>query len=264
MAQDSGSERVVMTQSLPGTRWSGSRLALLRQATEADSSRRNFLPVPPFECASLRNRAASVRVRHRLRSVLPSLLLAVFLLGGCSHAARQPVAETATPDYVIGAGDVLNIFVYRAPELSVEGLPVRPDGRISVPLVQDIDAAGLTPTQLGVRITERLKQYVRDPSVTVMVRGFVGPIDWQIRVIGEAAEPLAIPYRENMTVLDVMIAAHGLTRFAAGNRASIVRRAQGTQRTINVRLSDLLKDGDIGQNVAMQPGDILVIPQTWL
>lgn len=170
----------------------------------------------------------------------------------------------AASEYVIGPGDTLSIFVYRAPELSIAALPVRPDGRISVPLIPEVVAAGKTPAQLGNEIAQHLKEYVKDPLVTVMVQSFVGPFDRQIRVIGQATEPLAIPYRDHMTVLDVMIAVKGLTRFAAGNRALIVRHEPGgREKTIRVHLNDLLKDGDISQNVAMEPGDILIIPQTW-
>jgi polysaccharide export outer membrane protein len=173
----------------------------------------------------------------------------------------------ATDEYVIGPGDQLGIFVYDSPQLSSD-VPVRPDGRISTPLVQTIVAAGKTPTALGHEMEERLKEFIKDPRVTIIVRGFVGPLDRQIRVIGEAADPLALPYREHLTVLDVMIASKGLTRYAAGNRAVIERRTQdkdGHDRleTIHVRLSDLMKDGDISQNVELLPGDTLIIPQSW-
>ncbi len=199
------------------------------------------------------------------------LLLIAFggLLGvaGCAEPPQSPPVTTAgaaAPDYVIGPGDALSVFVYRAPELSAE-LPVRPDGRLSLPLVPDIEAAGKTPTQLATDIQERLKEFVRDPLVTVMVRSFVGPTVRQVRVIGEAAQPKAIPYREGMTLLDVMIEVGGLTRFAAGNRAEIVRRSpDGTDRqSFRVRLSDLLRGGDISQDVPMRPGDTLIIPQSW-
>ncbi len=176
--------------------------------------------------------------------------------------APQKFANNAT--YVIGAGDSLSVFVYRSPELSVPDLPVRPDGMISVPLIEDIAAAGKTPTELAREVETRLRKYVKEPSVTVIVKGFVGPLDRQVKVIGEATEPAAIPYRDHMTVLDVMIATRGLTKFAAGNSAVIVRRdAGGGQRKIDVRLNDLVKDGDISQNVEMAPGDTLIIPQTW-
>jgi polysaccharide export outer membrane protein len=166
--------------------------------------------------------------------------------------------------YVIGSGDTLSVFVYRNPDLSEAGVAVRPDGRISVPLIEDITAAGKTPTQLAREIERRLKKYIQDPNVTVIVRSFVGPFDRQIRVIGEATEPAAIPYRDHMTLLDVMIATKGLTKYAAGNRAEVVRRDPGGKATtIRVRLNDLIKDGDISQNIEMQPGDTLIIPQSW-
>ena len=180
-----------------------------------------------------------------------------------SEAERAAEAAAAAKDvYVIGPGDMLGIFVYRSPELSTE-VPVRPDGRISMPLVQDVTAAGKTPPALCRELEQRLKEYIRDPNVTVIVRGFVGPFDRQVRVIGEAAEPAAIPYREHMTVLDVMIATKGLTRYAAGNSAVIVRSSGASRKSLNVRLNDLIKDGDISQNVEMLPGDVLIIPQTW-
>lgn len=188
---------------------------------------------------------------------------------GCASQTPPQAGEppSAVPDnaaYVVGPGDTLSVFVYRSPELSVPDLPVRPDGRISVPLIEDIVAAGKTPTQLAREIEGRLKKYVKDPSVTVIVRGFVGPLDRQVKVIGEATEPVALPYRDHMTVLDVMIATKGLTKFAAGNSAIIVRREPGgRQAKIPVRLNDLVKDGDISQNVEMAPGDTLIIPQTW-
>jgi len=201
------------------------------------------------------------------------------VLGGCTDATPggTPAAEvsagassgTASPEaaksaqYVIGAGDQLGISVYRAPELSVPSIPVRPDGRISMPLIPDIIAAGKTPTQLGDELAERLKEYVNDPIVTVMVSGFIGPFSRQVRVIGAATEPMAIPYRDHMTVLDVMISTKGLTKFAAGNRAVIVRMNGDKRETIKVRLNDLLKSGDIDQNVEMLPGDTLIIPESW-
>lgn len=180
---------------------------------------------------------------------------------GPSPGAAEAAQDNNTT-YVIGPGDALYIFVYDSPQLSLE-VPVRPDGRISTPLIPEMIAAGKTPSQLAKDLTERLRQYVKDPNVTVIVRGFVGPLSRQVRVIGEAAEPQAIPYRDHMTVLDVMIMTKGLTRYAAGNRAVIVRRVDGKQETIHVRLSDLLKDGDINENVELQPGDTLIIPQAW-
>jgi polysaccharide export outer membrane protein len=144
-------------------------------------------------------------------------------------------------------------------------LTVRPDGRLSTPLVPEIQAAGRTPIQLAREIEERLKRYVLEPAVTVMVKSFVGQPNQQIRVIGEAAQPMSMPYRDGMSVLDVMIEAKGLTRYAAGNRAEIIRRGPAGQpvETIRVRLSDLLRDGDVSQDVLLRPGDTLVIPSSW-
>ena len=209
-----------------------------------------------------------------------ALSFVILLAGGCmlSACGRQPAtpgnvgpagvaargSDAVPDDYVIGAGDSLSVFVYHNPDLSEPGVGVRPDGRISVPLIEDIAAAGKTPTKLARDIEARLKKYIQDPVVTVIVRSFIGPPDRQIKVIGEATEPQAIPYRERMTVLDVMIATKGLTKYAAGNRAVIIRRdSEGKQGTIHVHLDDLLKDGDISQNVAMEPGDTLIIPQSW-
>ena len=178
-------------------------------------------------------------------------------------AADAAAKADDNSQYVIGAGDQLGISVYHAPELSVPSLPVRPDGRISMPLIPDILAAGKTPTQLGTELQDKLKEYVKDPIVTVMVTSFVGPFNRQVRVIGEATDPQAIPYRDHMTVLDVMIAVKGLTKYASGNSAVIVREVGDKRQNIKVRLSDLLKDGDIDDNVEMQPGDTLIIPQSW-
>ncbi len=206
---------------------------------------------------------AQRRTSPRLAVVLP-FLVALFAACSTPQAPPEVVVAGTAPDYVIGPGDSLSVFVYRSPELSVS-LPVRPDGRISLPLVPDIEAAGKTPTKLAKDIETRLQEYVRDPNVTVMVQSFVGPTNRQIRVVGEATQPKAIPYREGMSVLDVMIESGGLTRYAAGNRAELIRRDpnSGATRTLRVRLSDLLRDGDISQDVQMQPGDTLIIPQAW-
>ncbi|MGG5886952.1 XrtA/PEP-CTERM system exopolysaccharide export protein [Falsiroseomonas sp. HC035] len=203
----------------------------------------------------------------RFAGIAALSLLATGLAACTAPAPSLPPPEAAQPTsgYQIGAGDTLSVFVYRAPELSAPNLPVRPDGRISLPLVPDMQAAGRTPTELARAIEGQLREYVREPNVTVMVQSFVGQPSRQIRVIGEATQPLAIPYREGLSVLDVMINARGLTRFAAGNRAEIVRRPPGggDAQVIPVRLDDLLRGGDISQDVAMQPGDTLVIPQGW-
>jgi polysaccharide export outer membrane protein len=164
---------------------------------------------------------------------------------------------------LIGPGDTLQVFVWRNPDLTVT-VPVRPDGRISVPLIDDLVVTGKTPTAVGHDIEQALQTYVQDPIVTVIVSNFVGPFTQQVRVVGEAAQPQAIPYRDNMSVLDVMIASGGLTRFAAGNRAVIARSTgNGQTQEIRVRLSDLLKDGDLSANMPMAPGDVLIVPQSW-
>lgn len=216
-------------------------------------------------------------IGSRLRRCARLLIGAVggaLLLGGCSSmpswvpfvnqyddaAAEAPGA--ADYDYIIGPGDSLNIFVWRNPELSTS-VPVRPDGKFSTPLVEDLQASGKTPTELAREVEQALGEYIRDPLVTITVGGFVGEYNEQVRVVGEAARPQAIPYRRDMTALDVMIAVGGLTEFAAGNRASIVRTEGSGQQQYRVRLEDLIKDGDISANVAMQPGDILIIPEAW-
>jgi polysaccharide export outer membrane protein len=176
------------------------------------------------------------------------------------QTANQLPAEA--PNYLIGPGDVLKIFVWQNPDLSVT-VPVRPDGRISIPLIQDLTAAQKTPTQLAADITKGLETYIRSPVVTVIVTDFVGPYSEQVRVMGEATKPQAISYRANMSVLDVMIAVGGLTPFAAGDRAVIARRSAGEEQQIPVRLDALLKDGDLSANVPMKPGDILIIPKSW-
>ncbi len=186
------------------------------------------------------------------------------LLAGCSSTSYPPApASAATPDYkyVIGPLDVVNIVVWRNPELSMT-VPVRPDGRISTPLVEDVPALGKNPEQLGRDLEKALSKYIRDPVVTVIVNNFVGPTTEQIRIIGEAAKPQAVAYRQNMTMLDVMIVVGGLTDFADGNKAVLVRGSeQGKQ--YRVRLSDLVRRGDISANVDVRPGDVIIIPQSW-
>lgn len=175
--------------------------------------------------------------------------------------AAPPVAQTADYSYVIGAGDSLNIIVWRNPELSMS-VPVRPDGKVTSPLVDELVAQGKTPPELARDIEKKLATYVRDPVVTVVVTGFVGPYSEQIRVVGEAARPLALPYKQKMTLLDVMIAVGGLTDFADGNKAILQRASEGNKQYA-VRLKDLIKRGDLTANVEMRPGDTLIIPQSF-
>ena len=193
----------------------------------------------------------------------PPVRLAVCLaLAGCAHRpAMPPEATPALADYVIGAGDMLNINVWRNPEVSLS-VPVRPDGKVTTPLVEDMQAAGKTSTQLARDVEKALEKYIQQPMVTVIVTSFVGPYAQQIRVIGQAAKPQALPYRQGMSLMDVLIAVGGVTDFAAGNKANIIRMVDGRQLSLPVRLQDLLRDGDISANVAMRPGDVLVIPES--
>lgn len=201
----------------------------------------------------------------RLLSALGILGVVVLGLGGCGGATFPPAPPEIAKfeaSYLVGPGDVVQIVVWRNPELSMS-LPVRPDGKITTPLVEDLPASGRTPTQLAREIEKSLAKYIQSPVVTVIVTGFVGPYSEQIRVVGEAARPQAIPYREHMTLLDVMIAVGGITDFAAGNKASILRTSSGKREQLGVRLIDLVKGGDLSANVAMRPGDIVVIPQSF-
>jgi polysaccharide export outer membrane protein len=193
------------------------------------------------------------------------IAIGVLALGvaGCQtpYPAAPVVAATPDYDYHIGPLDSVNVIVWRNPELSIS-VPVRPDGKITTPLVDDLQALGKTPTELERDMEKALVKYIRDPVVTVVVTSFAGPANEQIRVIGEATKPQVLPYRRNMTVLDVMIAVGGLTDFADGNGARIFRVADGG-KLYGVRLRDLVKRGDITANVDMRPGDILIIPQSW-
>ena len=180
--------------------------------------------------------------------------------GGPTLPPAPPASSLPSAQYRIGPGDNLNIFVWRNPELSIT-VPVRPDGRVSIPLVEDVVAIGKTPTDLAREYEQRLSKYIREPLVTIIVTGFSGPIPDQVRIIGEAAQPRALPYRTDMTVLDALIAVGGLTRYAAGNDTVLIRTAQGEQSTYSVHLSSLIRDGDIDSNIALRPGDILIIPQ---
>jgi polysaccharide export outer membrane protein len=181
--------------------------------------------------------------------------------GGPAFPPAPASADSADYSYLIGPGDALNIIVWRNPELSMS-VPVRPDGKISAPLVEELSVQGQSAHGVAREIERQLAKYVRDPVVTVVVTAFVGPYSEQIRVVGEAAKPQALPFKQKMTLLDVMIAVGGLTDFAAGNDATILRSAEGN-RQYSVRLRDLVKRGDVSANVEMKPGDILIIPQSF-
>ena len=198
------------------------------------------------------------------RSAIAAGVLALTLAGCTTTPAYPPAPGTLAGvdyNYHIGTADTVNVIVWRNPELSMS-VPVRPDGKITTPLIDDLPAWGKTPTELARDIEKALVKYIRDPVVTVIVTGFVGPASEQIRVIREAANPQELAYRKDMTVLDVMIAVGGLTDFADGNAARMFRVADGG-KLYNVRLRDLLKRGDITANADIRPGDILIIPQSW-
>lgn len=207
------------------------------------------------------------RMTNTLKAIL--FLSLGYILTGCSSAtlptAKLHQSNTVDVDsykYLIGAGDVVNIFVWRNPEVSGTFI-VRPDGMITTSLVEDIPVSGKTPTELARSIEEILATYLREPVVTVTVNNFVGPFSEQIRVIGEAAQPQAVNYIQHMTLLDVMIRVGGLTEFANGNGAKLVRVENGLQKQYEIYIEDLIKNGEILANVDVLPGDIIVIPETW-
>ena len=212
---------------------------------------------------SIMNRNSSASRATRIIVQVTAVLVAAALVG-CKTSPYPPAPQSAaTPDYLykIGPLDSVNVVVWRNPELSTS-VPVRPDGKITAPLIEDLPALGKDSTTLARDIEKALSRYIRDPVVTVIVTGFNGPYPEQIRVVGEAQKPQALPYRQGMTVLDVMIAVGGLTDFADGNNASIMRTSEGG-RQYSVRLKDLVKRGDISANVDVKPGDILLVPQAW-
>jgi len=205
-----------------------------------------------------------------------SLVLALALLAGCANkmpadekaSGSKTAAATSTGEgassyqYVIGAGDTLDIFVWGYKDLSVK-VPVRPDGKITTRLVEDMQASGKTPTVLARDIEKKYVKYVKNPTVTVTVDKFKGDPSQQIKVVGGGAKPKTVPYRNSMTVLDVMIEVGGLSKFSSGNKAVLVRTIDGKQQSYKIRLRSLLTNGDISANRAVQPGDIIIIPQSW-
>jgi len=196
-------------------------------------------------------------------------MLILVCLAGCTTFGESTSGSAPAPvpvpveegEYLIGPGDALQIFVWRHQDLSA-GVQVRPDGKISTPLVEDMQAAGKTPTELARDVEAVLGEYVRSPTVTVIVQSFVGEAQQQVRIVGQAQKPQAMQYKQGMTLLDVMIAVGGLSETASGNRAKIVRRIDGQQHEIPVRINDLLNKGKIEENVQMMPGDVLIIPES--
>lgn len=195
-------------------------------------------------------------------AVVGVLALLVAACGGYPHVSEADKAEVPDFDYVIGPGDTLEVFVWGNEELSSVGV-VRPDGKFTTRLVEDLEASGKTSTELARDIEAAYGEYVRQPVVSVIVNGFVGVPSQQVRVVGEATQPSSVPYRKHMTLLDLMIAVGGMTDYADGNGSVLVRREGNQQKSYDLRLDDLLRDGDISANLALKPGDIIIISESW-
>lgn len=205
-------------------------------------------------------------ISRRVTAAFVALAAGAALVSGCASdpeviSTAMPTDQAPQTEYRIGPGDTLQVFVWNHPELTVT-VPVRPDGMISTPLIEGVPAEGKTAPDLAKDLEAALSEYVRNPTVSVMVTSFVGAYADQIRVVGKAAQPQSLPYRANMTLLDVMIAVGGLAEFASGNRAVVVRRQGDQQVRIPVRLRDLVDRGDISANIPMHPGDVLIIPES--
>jgi polysaccharide export outer membrane protein len=200
----------------------------------------------------------------------PALTALVFALTLAACSSQPDLPEVADdkrfPEqdymYIVGPGDTMEIFVWGNEELTTGGI-VRPDGKFTTRLVEDLEASGKTSTQLARDIEKAYSEYVRTPVVSVIVNGFVGIPEQQVRVVGEATQPTSIPYRKHMTLLDLMIAVGGMTEYAAGNKSVLVRLEEGGQVSYGLRLDDLVKDGDISANLNMMPGDIVIISESW-
>lgn len=208
----------------------------------------------------------------RLARLLAGTAIASLALTGCAASGsgdRLPQAsfvalqEGPGEEYVIGPLDDLTIFVWRNPELGAS-VQVRPDGRITTPLITDMPAVGKTPSMLAEDLKLQLSQYIQEPIVSVIVNKFSGTFSQQVRIVGATAKPASIPYRANMTLLDAMISVGGLSEYAAGNKARLVRfdKQTGKQREYGVHIGDLLRKGDTRANVMMMPGDVIIIPES--
>lgn len=196
--------------------------------------------------------------------VLHSLVIAIFAIAGCSSSGGVMLPKSppqAATSYLVGPGDALRIFVWRNPELSAN-VTVRPDGRISSPLIADLDVTGLEAPVIASAIENELSKFIRTPRVTVIVSNFNSTVDRQIRVIGNATDPKVIPYQTGMTLLDVMIDVRGLSDFADGDNSKLIRKEKGVSRTYIIKLDSLIRDGDITMNRAVLPGDTIIIPES--
>jgi polysaccharide export outer membrane protein len=215
-------------------------------------------------------KSADIKENLMKNSLQIFIALGVLALSGCASHSELPSATSRaslTTDvndyqYLIGPGDSLSIFVWRNPEIS-GSFVVRPDGKVTTSLVEDVEVAGRTPTMLARQLEEQLSTYINNPRVTVSVGGFIGPFSEQVRVIGEALNPRAVNYTQHMTLLDLMIEVGGLTEFANGNNAKLIRVVEGEQRTYEINIDDLITDGDISKNVDILPGDVVIIPEAW-
>jgi polysaccharide export outer membrane protein len=201
----------------------------------------------------------------KVKFLFSALMLSVLI--GCTSSGSQllPDTDSATKNnssYLIGPGDQLQIFVWRNPDLSTS-VTVRPDGRISSPLIDDLDVSNLEPMMVAKLIEDRLSTFIRTPRVSIMVSGFNSTLEQQIRVLGNATNPKTLPYRSGMTLLDVMIAVQGLSDFADGDNAQLIRKVNGETQQCIVELDSLIRDGDISKNRAVQPGDTIIIPEAW-
>jgi polysaccharide export outer membrane protein len=218
----------------------------------------------------MKERIVMVNLLKSVRfATLLGALSGVLILTGCAtRSSDLPELPQASGDaqfstrYRIAPGDSVQIFVWRNPEVSTT-VPVRPDGLLSAPLLEEVPAAGKTPAELARDLEAELSTYLRDPLVTVIVNGFVGTFNEQIRVLGEAAQPRSMLYRDSMTVLDVLVETGGLTQYADGNSSILLRRVDGEMVEYRLRLDDLAQNGDISANIDMRPGDVVIVPEAW-